>query len=439
MGKVIAGIFMTIVTSFYLFPLDIKFIPGTNTKMILAVIGLVILLFSRVGARDGLLDKGFLKLSALAAVVSLFSFAAVCVNDTNDYTYVSYVVSMWVWAGGAYAVVRLIKAIHGTFTIEYLAGYLAAVGVGQCLSALMIDNYPAVRQFALSILGDMSFIDDRLFGFGAALDPAGIRFSAILIIIAYVCRTSTRISRAGLAMLIVSFLIITMVGNVMSRTTTVGAIIGIAFWVWSSLHDRESRLRSARFWQIVIVPLIVGVAVGVWLYNTNEQFHDYLRFGFEGFFSLAEQGRWEVHSNDVLRSMWVLPDTPHTWLIGDGYIIDPYGTDPYYTGPDWDGSYYKNTDIGYLRFIFYFGIFGLAAFCAFFLYVGKYCIARATNYRLLLVMLVGLNFIVWFKVATDLFCILALFIAAGAVAGTEKETKNTAGVSAEADVAASEQ
>lgn len=43
---------------------------------------------------------------------------------------------------------------------------------------------------------------------------------------------------------------------------------------------------------------------------------------------------------------------------------DPFGLDPYYTGIDWNG-YYQNTDVGYLRFIYYFGLLGLIPFCIF--------------------------------------------------------------------------
>ena len=41
------------------------------------------------------------------------------------------------------------------------------------------------------------------------------------------------------------------------------------------------------------------------------------------------------------------PDNLHTWIIGDGYIVNPKD-DPYYIGEVTKG-YYKNTDIGYLR------------------------------------------------------------------------------------------
>ena len=43
MYKVIIYILSTIITSFYFFPFEFSFLPGANTKMIMAGMGLVVL------------------------------------------------------------------------------------------------------------------------------------------------------------------------------------------------------------------------------------------------------------------------------------------------------------------------------------------------------------------------------------------------------------
>ena len=68
------------------------------------------------------------------------------------------------------------------------------------------------------------------------------------------------------------------------------------------------------------------------------------------------------------------------------------------------------TDVGYLRFIFYFGLIGLSAFIAFFMKTYNLCVKRFTEYKLLFFMLLILNFLIWFKVSTDIFPIFALLI-----------------------------
>ena len=65
-------------------------------------------------------------------------------------------------------------------------------------------------------------------------------------------------------------------------------------------------------------------------------------------------------SNEILKSMVVFPDSLHTWIIGDGYFNNSK-YDVYYLGDATEAGYYMGTDIGYLRFLFYFGTIGL--FC----------------------------------------------------------------------------
>ena len=147
----------------------------------------------------------------------------------------------------------------------------------------------------------------------------------------------------------------------------------------------------------------------VFLYNTDPKMKKLIHFGFEGFFSLVEKGTWDVSSNEKLMTMYVFPDNLKTWIIGDGYFSNPYNTDPFYIGVK-SGGYYMGTDVGYLRFIFYFGLIGLSAFIAFFMKTYNLCVKRFAEYKSLFFMLLILNFSIWFKVSTDIFPIFALLI-----------------------------
>ena len=68
------------------------------------------------------------------------------------------------------------------------------------------------------------------------------------------------------------------------------------------------------------------------------------------------------------------------------------------------------TDVGYLRFIFYFGTIGLLAFSAFMNYAAKLCARNLPHYKVLFRMLLISNFVIWLKVSTDIFLVFALFI-----------------------------
>lgn len=68
------------------------------------------------------------------------------------------------------------------------------------------------------------------------------------------------------------------------------------------------------------------------------------------------------------------------------------------------------SDVGYVRFIFYFGLTGLIAFSLFMIKAGLICFKRFRDYRYMFLMFVALNFIIWLKVSTDIFLVFAPFL-----------------------------
>ena len=237
-----------------------------------------------------------------------------------------------------------------------------------------------------------------------------MRFAAMLCIITYLALRSDREnSLARTISYLVSFLIIAYIGNMMGRTTTVGALVSVAYAIWVSLTTKGTSMNVKQYWKVLAIVLMLFLPLVVYKYNTDLQVHERIRFAFEGFFSLAETGEWKVHSNEILKNMYVLPDETKTWMIGDGYLENPLETDPYYTGKIW-GGFYHGTDVGYLRFIFYFGIFGTLAFVFYMYLVAKVCMERFKEYKVLFLLVLLMNYLVWCKVSSDLFLIFAIFL-----------------------------
>lgn len=421
-------ILSVIITDFYYFPIEFVFFPGINTKMVLA--GCSIFLVGIKLARNGMgqIDKGFFWISLSALSVSLASFIAIVVNNTFDYSFTGYIISMWVWLGGAYAVIEVIKKVHGKISVPIICNYLIAVCVAQCIIAYTMNIYPPMRDWVDSLLGGEAFMsksEGRLYGIGAALDVAGLRFAAVLAMIAYLIANVKKIAMEKyIGWYIAAFLIIGIIGNMISRTATMGILVGIVYWIYvGRLLKWKINVRKIG---IFIVGGVLFIGCIVYLYKVDVTFRQNLRFGFEGFFSLFETGRWGVHSNDILLNHMIrFPETWKTWIIGDGYSANPLDEiykDPYYIGPTFHG-YYMATDIGYLRFLFYFGIIGLAAFVSFFLVSGKVCMIKFPNHKALFVLLLLMNFIGWLKVATDIFLIFAPFLCLSQADNDESEKR----------------
>ena len=414
--KLIAMLFLVFLTSMFFFPVEFTFLPGINTKMAMAAVGLVLFALDLAKGRAASLDRSFFLLSFLAALVSLAAFASAVINHTNDYTYASYIISMWVWMGAAYVVVSVIKWVHGEATVEIVGNYLIAVCVMQCGLAIMIDSFPWFKELVNRLVLGLGFVENealekanRLYGIGCSLDVAGTRFSCVLVIIAFLSlKIAGTEKKQWIWLYLISFFVISVVGNIIARTTIVGVGMAVLVWLIGAIAVRQAETRRFFFsrWLVVLITAIIVCTV---LYMGSPVFKDNFRFGFEGFFSLFETGKWETNSNNILKNMIVFPDNLHTWLVGDGYFDNPYYGDMNYIGPNF-GGYYMATDIGYLRFIFYFGLIGLLLFCVYMVACANELMKRFPAYSWMFFCILLINLIVWMKVSTDIFVVMAIFL-----------------------------
>ena len=418
-------ILVTIMTSFFLFPFNLP-ITGVeiNTKMIIAVFGLLLLIIDMVGEKGPNLSKEFVILSLICAVISIWAYLITLWNNTPDYTFSKYLISVWVWLGAAYAVVRMMDWVHKEATVEIVGNYLIAVCVFQCALAYSMTIWPPLATFIDSLMGDgeafMSATDNRMHGLGAALDPAGLRFSAVLVILSFLmARTDFNTAPWKGILYILSFCLITIIGNMIARTSTVGVVLAIITFLILR-RPRKGELRVDRSWGIIAASLLIVTLVSIFLYRTNPGFRANIRFGFEGFFSLVEKGRWEVRSNDILKNMIVWPETARTWLIGDGYFDNPQDL-PDRFGHIYSG-YYMRTDIGYLRYIFYFGSIGLIGMLSVFVYMTYTSILHLDGCTVLFLMLLMVNMLGWMKVSSDIIMVFAPFLILAYKKAGETET-----------------
>lgn len=407
--KLFPILLIAILTSFFYFPFEFSFLPGINTKMAMAGMGLVLLILKLALYGKGELNKDVFIAWILALSVSLASLAAMIYNGTSDASYLSYVISMMVWLSAAYFVVSVMKRVHGYVSVEMICFYMVLVGSLQCILAISMDFIPSLKTFVDSFLGGTGFMgknEGRLYGVGCALDVAGGRFAALLIMIS--CVLPKVLNRQNNQWLIIfyisSFFIISIIGNMIGRTTSVGMLMALLILLMKLVFNNQERKMLK--W---LVPMsLTFIILAVFLYTSEPKFREYLRFGFEGFFSLVEQGEWDVHSNDLLADGFIFPDNPKTWIIGDGYMGDPL-TNPYYIGEATYG-FYMNTDMGYSRFLFYFGLIGLSVFCFFMLKVACICISRFPSHVFMFICVLLLNYVIWIKSTTDLFLAFAMFL-----------------------------
>lgn len=415
-----------ILTSFYIFPV---YFPIVNSKLGMAIIGIPAFIF--YAAINGIkgINKYFIFSIVFAFGISLISYLAVVINGTNDYTYVSYIGSMLTWLFGAFCLILYLSFIHKDLSIKKIGCYLIAAGAIQCILAILIDQYSSVENFLVRYnfldVSDINYARkaDRLFGVGCSYDPGGIRLACILILSGFLFKDFINKSSSVVNIFFLfAIFIIEIIGNMISRTTSIGFGIACVYVLYDLFFKQTNYVESIRkplIWisgSIIACTLMVG-----FLYNQNSDFRKNFRFGFEGFVSLVEEGEWHVTSNDRLMDMVRFPDSLHTWIIGDGYI-DTTDNDPFYTGPRYKG-YYKSTDVGYLRFIYYGGLILLFSILTFFVTVTISCSSFFPRDKILFIMFLILQLIVWIKVATDIFSVFACFMALGVISSSSPPNK----------------
>ena len=277
MIRIIQVFVITIFTSFFFFPFCFSFLPTINTKMFLAVLGLMTFVMDRLNNRTQAFEKGLFRISVWALGVSCCSFLSMTLNDTPDNSYLGYIVSMWVWLFAAYFCVSLMKKVHGNVTVEIVGYYLMSVALLQCTLGLLINYFPVMDAMVNRIVTGEKYmvgIDGRLHGIGCALDVGGGRLGAVLVIIVYLIQQTMERQRPKWLFigLLSSFLYIFVIGNMIGRTTSVGAAIALAyFFFYFFLKRKQQTTVIAPFLSIALIIIGIGGMICITLYNISPE------------------------------------------------------------------------------------------------------------------------------------------------------------------------
>lgn len=401
----IRAVLLAVIVSFYLFPIGFHGLPESlNTKQMLAAFGAVLfVLRSAAKAGMGFNLKYFISF-IYAVAFSIWCYFSCTFNNTSDYAYATYFLSFFVWISGAYAVISFLRAAYGRVTLSILTQFIAIVCIAQGVIAVLVDNIPSLASFV-----DTWIIQDtvpkqvkRLYGIGCSLDSGGVRMCMAEVLIAHQLVTDRSLAhnRKMIVLYASAFIAIVILGNMIARTTTVGLILAIVYYIFYVNRIRRGRIsrRQMSVKRLVFLIVVVAFIGATYLYNTNDDFHHNIRFAFEGFFNLLETGEFRTSSTDTLNErMWVWPWNLHGWVYGYGLFEWKYWYD-----------LDMQTDIGYCRFTLYCGLVGLVLFSLYFIYNASIVARKFKDARVFSLVLLALTFVIWIKVSTDIFQLYAL-------------------------------
>lgn len=306
------------------------------------------------------MPKDIIQILLLSLALIAIASISVLINSTKDIALIKETIVILFVMFTAYALTRYTKRIYQKVTFEVIANIYVIVALVQVIISLFFFFFPEIQSTALSILKrdelEESRIDEllgfRLIGFGAQFFGAGVTYSFILIVLAALLKNNV-FSYKQTFLYIGIYLFIFALGMMTARTTIVGFLLSIPILVYNPKYKiKKQRLFKKVLLSIVIIASCIAIVIISLDQETKEELLVIVDFGFELFINLTSSGEITTSSTEIMKNMYIFPDNIKTWIIGDAL----------FTNPNDGGIYYMETDIGYSRLLFYFGILGTLSY-----------------------------------------------------------------------------
>lgn len=329
----------------YIYFLKINYFP---VYLILPYLlfGLFIFVFEVV--KNGLRKKYFYYF-LLVIISGAWSLVSFVLNIDSDLFYVkeNLLLSLILFFL-AFSIKKIYKILDVDFNFENIVLFSSLALVFQLIFSLVVNFVPSIFNTTIQIINIdglssdtlQNFSEARLVGIGASFFAAGILNSFFLILLAYYINYSK--GKKNYFLLLTLFLIISIVGILFSRTTIIGIVLSIFFF-----------LNYKNLFKVVLLifPLFFLLIIyGKTLSESNAQ----IAFGLDFLFN-TKNSQASSSFNGLKEMYDILPDNLKTWILGDAkYKVVSQNGD--------FSSYYKETDVGYFRIVFYNGLVGLLLF-----------------------------------------------------------------------------
>lgn len=375
--KILLGVFNVIIMFTFIYPLHFVFFP-LSTRYILALVGIACLITKRK-----LISKYIIGVSRFMPVL-IFSLVTTLVNQTSDF-------GLWltpiVYSLSFFSVIGVVRITKSDKPLKFVDLFILAVLLQMIISLVFFlqpDMEMAVNKMLVTTDLAKAAMESsqgiRLRGLGAAFFSSGVVNSISLLLIAIYYQPARKIY-------LIAYFAIFIIGLFVSRTTVVGFLLSLPLLLKKLNVSFVKILLGAGF-------LIGGLyLIGTNLKNSEEQrYLNLFNFGFAIINDYENSEKLNTGDLDAISYSGHMPDNIKTWIIGDGLLADPIRPTT---------AYYKNVDQGYLRGLYFFGLFGTLSL------IGGYCIEVRQvvrhNKNKLFYLLYLLYLIVMYKGLIDLF------------------------------------
>ena len=325
---------------------------------------LVFLFFFIYMIKDGLLLNRkvkcrYIKTLFYPVLMSLFTVLSSVVNTITENTFIIFPFQVIYLLLLSYCIYYITKRFCKVISFYVITRYFLMTLVVQSVIAIVMFVNQPICLFLFDLQGiDLTsrvikmYFGVRLIGLGCFYFGAGAIYGlGLLAIMPFMLKAK---NKQQLIKLILLYVYIFIVGIFFARTAMIGCVFSIVYLIFCILIPKMCNKVFLVFRQFIIYLTVFGIAL-VFIYTSSpklqEDYGDIIDFGFEAFINLVENGELSTASSDGLTeyhlSIW--PQNQKTYYIGDMR----------WTKGD---SYYGDSDVGYVRLLFYFGVPGVILF-----------------------------------------------------------------------------
>lgn len=407
--------FLHIILFFYVYSVQFVVIPfGIGTRVFMGIFGFFIFLQEILITKKCTFSKYYLRIYFALFLISIFSFFSLLYNGTNQTDFLfKYQVSIVTIIFASYFVTKLVSYKKtNEDDIPLMMKLFINVVVLQIIIALIMFAFLPFRDFLnnIQIASDHELkvieetLEFRLVGFGSKFFGSGVINGFALILIGSIVKLQS--ASINVFKYSITFLFIFVFGMMMARTTLVGALLAFAIIFYPQKGSiNQIKINLKFFLYLIFIPIAIVLFIFYFFPSAKESLELAFNFGFEIFVNYFESDSLESASTNQMKEMYIWPTSVKTYLIGDGMFADPM-----------TGGYYMATDIGILRLIYYFGIFGLLSYLIFQFQIAYCASLRNYRYKKMFFVIFLYCIILNYKGFTDLFFLNILFFINNATA-----------------------
>lgn len=410
--SIFAKILLIILVLLYIYHISFNPLPyAARSRLLLVPVGLMLFFVAKpIAVSKVALKVFFVIISAILPII-----ITSIVNTVLDIWFIQNIVLSTLFFISSYGVIKLILiAYKDSFTEDVVVKYIVA--------SVTFHNFLAVLGFLVPTLGSVmmamqnqdenanavltSIIEfqSRIIGLGIGnFFTGGIVSSLGIMCCAYLISTEKRkIIGVGYIAL---FLFLSISGLFIARTSIVGILLSLCMlffpvfviksgWRIKVLISRENRML------FIFIIIILILLLFLFLESSGLMQSSAFTHAFELFLNFSSAEGASTSSTDHMMDMYIFPEDIKTWVLGDGRFSD-------------NGGYYMGTDVGYLRLIYYYGIFGMLFFFGQQVYVARKIVKYSTfnlRFKLLFFLMIGFILIINLKGIGDISYFLYLFL-----------------------------